>query len=188
MQNHWETVYTTKNQVSWFEESPFSIELITSVLDHGSVIDIGSGASKLVDGLILKYQITCIDISSSAIQKVRDRVGEKANFIVGNVLDVDLVQADCWHDRAVFHFLTTEKDKQRYINQVNKYTKQYVIIGTFALDGPEKCSGLSVCRYDADGLARLFANFKLVRSLNQMHKTPWGSLQSFTFVILERSK
>ena len=162
---HWETVYTTKanDQVSWYEvDSSLSLDLIQQVSPPPkSVIDVGGGQSFLVDRLldIGIGKIAILDISNIALDRTKERLGERAASVEGIEADVTSISNfgtfDLWHDRAVFHFLTEPKDREAYVELAVKSIPVggHLIIGTFATDGPEKCSGLPVCRYDADSMA-----------------------------------
>lgn len=196
---HWNSIYQNKSdtEVSWFEPEPqVSLELIRSVAsDGGSVIDIGGGASRLVDRLLAFdfRPVGVLDVSEVALRKIKDRLGEQSRsirWIVGDVTELpELGQYDVWHDRAVFHFLTDSADRKRYAALAAQTVRPggHAILGTFALDGPQKCSGLQVCRYDAAGLAReLGPAFWLVREHAHRHVTPSGMVQSFCFAVLQR--
>ena len=157
---HWETIHQTKtpNQVSWYQEhSLLSLQFITNtgVDKSGQIIDIGGGISTLVDDLLTNsYEnVSVLDISAASLQTAQQRLGSQAQKI--NWIEADITQAqlphqfyDVWHDRAVFHFLTESRDRQRYVNTVKDAVKPggHVIVATFASDGPERCSGLEVAR------------------------------------------
>lgn len=199
-QVHWEKVYQTKaeNDVSWFQESPeVSLDLIraTGVNAGASIIDIGGGASRLADALLdAGFQIiTVLDLSEQALATSRSRLGARGSKVRWVVADVTRWQPseiyDVWHDRAAFHFLTDPVDRAAYVERMMKAVRPggHVIIGTFALDGPERCSGLPVLRYDAallgDALGRAF---ELVETRNHDHRTPMGSTQRFQFSSFRR--
>jgi len=198
---HWETVYTTKgeNEVSWFQESPeASLELID--LAHptpaSTIVDIGGGASRLVDSLIARglNHVTVLDLSEAALEAAKARLGERASRVRWIVADVTKWEPtelyDIWHDRAAFHFLTDPADRAAYVACMKRTVKPggHVIIGTFAIDGPEKCSGLPVNRYDATSLAReLGEGLVLVDARRHDHSTPWKSAQRFQFCIFRRT-
>ncbi len=197
---HWETVYRTKGttDVSWYEAEPeVSRKLIRSVASGGGgVIDVGGGASQLVDRLLADgySPVTVLDVSATALEHARRRLGEagrQVQWIVGDVTQVsDVGRYDVWHDRAVFHFLTDPADRQKYAALVKRTIPVggHLVIGTFAPDGPEKCSGLEVRRYDAAGLIAEFGpDFQLVQELKHAHHTPAGKLQKFSFAVLRRS-
>jgi SAM-dependent methyltransferase len=195
---HWNSIYQTKSvtDVSWFESEPqVSLELITAASPRlGRVIDVGGGASRLVDKLMaIGFEsVTVLDISERALEHAQARLGAKADqvrWIVGDICQIaELSPCDVWHDRAVFHFLTDANDRQRYVELVTRTVRVggHVIIGTFAVDGPLKCSGLEVCRYDAASLSReMGSRFKLVRELSHTHMTPAGKSQQFFFGVFE---
>ena len=199
-QAHWEHVYVTKgeNEVSWFQQSPApSLELIAQVgaTHKSAIIDIGGGASRLVDHLVEDgfEDVTVLDLSGAALEAARQRVGVRADRVHWIVADVTAWEPakpyDVWHDRAAFHFLTEEKDRAAYVARLTRGVKVggHAIIATFALDGPEKCSGLPVARYDSASLARtLGPMFRLVHSRRHEHATPWGSQQMFQFSVFRR--
>jgi 2-polyprenyl-3-methyl-5-hydroxy-6-metoxy-1,4-benzoquinol methylase len=199
-QAHWQRVYKEKgeNQVSWFQERPtISLELIEAAgLDRSSaIIEIGGGASRLVDvlGETGYRDLTVLDVSESAVSIAKMRLGERAAMVKWIVADVTQWQPtrsyDLWHDRAAFHFLTDESDRTAYIDRLTKAVRPggHAIIGTFALDGPERCSGLPVVRYDATQLsATLTPAFALVDMRRDDHKTPWGAIQHFQFSVFRR--
>jgi ubiquinone/menaquinone biosynthesis C-methylase UbiE len=198
---HWETVYTTKgeNEVSWFQENPApSLELIdlANPTPGLAIVDIGGGTSRLVDNLVARgfSRVTVLDISEAALDAAKARLGERASrvqWIAADVTKWDPTQIfDVWHDRATFHFLIDPADRSAYVARMKQAVKPggHVIIGTFAIDGPEKCSGLPVNRYDAVGLAKeLGAGFVLVDSRRHEHSTPWKSAQPFQFCIFRRT-
>ncbi|MCE3257300.1 MAG: Methyltransferase type 12 [Nitrobacter vulgaris] len=199
-QAHWENVYTKKgeNEVSWFQESPAqSLELIAElgVNPDTAIIDIGGGASRLVDNLIAKHfrAVTVLDLSEAALNTAQARLGRDAASVRWLVADITTWEPtqeyDVWHDRAAFHFFTEEKDRAAYVARLRSALKVggHAIIATFAMDGPEKCSGLPVVRYDADSLGQaLGPEFRLVHTLRHEHATPWGSQQAFQFSVFRR--
>ena len=193
---HWQTVYQTKGEhdVSWFEESPaISLELIraTGVNPEASIIDIGAGASRLVDALLDEgYRaITVLDLSEKALETSKARLGAqsaaKVKWVAVDVTAWEPSQAyDVWHDRATFHFLTDPKDRAAYVERVLRAVRSggHVIIGTFALDGPKRCSGLPVVRYDAAAISKILGPlFDLSESRTHAHQTPTGAIQRFQF-------
>lgn len=195
-QAHWQEVYTTKNstQVSWFQEHlELSLELIkgTGVDKAGQIIDVGGGTSTLVDDLLADgfRAVTVLDISATAVQVAQKRLGSRADSVTWLESDIRQVHLpdqfyDIWHDRAVFHFLTDFPDRQLYLDIVKHSIKPggHMIIATFALDGPNRCSGLEVVRYSFDSLHDQFKNdFELVDSTNETHKTPFGTEQKFIY-------
>jgi SAM-dependent methyltransferase len=199
-QAHWDRAYATKGEVgvSWFEEVPeHSLELIhqAGAGPKSSIIDIGGGAARLVDLLLRERvgNVTVLDISQAALNAARARLGQAADDVGWIAADVTEWRPerryDIWHDRATFHFLTEESARQAYVENLRAALKPdgHAIIATFAADGPERCSGLPVSRYDAVGLARaLGTSFKLLSQRRYIHTTPWGSPQPFQFSLLER--
>ena len=200
-QTHWENVYATKdeNAVSWFQERPdISLELIRAagVDASASIIDIGAGASRLVDGLINEgfKAITVLDLSEKALAQSKARLaakGAQVQWVVADVTTWEPTQKfDVWHDRAALHFLTDPSDRIAYAECVQKAVRPggHVIIGTFALDGPEHCSGLPVVRHDAASLGEILGHsFKLLETRRHDHVTPSGNIQRFQFSRFQRS-
>ena len=192
-QTHWDKAYTEKaeNQVSWFQAMPArSLAMIAAAYPHGSVIDVGGGASRLVDALLDAGHgdVTVLDISGAALAKDRARLGEKAeraDWICADIIQWRPArQWDIWHDRALFHFLTEPEAQDAYVAalKVATHPGSAVILSTFAPDGPERCSGLPVQRYSPAGLARrLGAGFALYDQAAEHHITPWGSVQEFAY-------
>lgn len=194
--DHWEQVYSTKptTGVSWFQEhATQSLELIADagIPLSASILDVGGGASTLVDDLLAKgYQsLTVLDISLAALQVAQTRLGGKAKniqWLEGDITSLELPghAYDVWHDRAVFHFLTSPEQRQAYVRCVLGAVKPggHVIVSTFAEDGPLQCSGLPVMRYSADGLHTEFGDpFELVRHEEEEHRTPSGGVQKFVY-------
>ena len=196
--SHWEGVYAAKGRedVSWYEESPaVSTRLVLSDGVPRSVVDVGAGASTLPDALLDAgvEHVTLLDLSMSALALTSVRLDERANRVTTIVADVLThafdEQYDVWHDRAVFHFLVEPQQRAAYVGQVSRALAPggLLVVGTFAADGPESCSGLPVSRYDADGLvAALGPGFTLVHTERAEHHTPWDSVQPFTWVVLRR--
>jgi SAM-dependent methyltransferase len=192
---HWQNLYTTKGEkeVSWFQDRPaMSLELIAaSGAGPGSaIVDIGGGTSRLVDALLdAGYRnLTVLDLSEAALAVARERIGPRAavvGWVVGDVTTWQPAeQYDVWHDRATFHFLTDASDRQAYIGRLKAALRigGQAIIGTFALDGPERCSGLPVLRYDSASLGKLLGSqFRLLESRSEEHRTPWDTPQRFQF-------
>ena len=193
---HWERIYDTKSptEVSWF--SPHlhtSLAVIERVCPsrESSIIDVGGGQSTLVDDLLSRgYEnLTVLDIAQSAIDSTRKRLSTAGNHVKWLIADVTRVTLpenhyDLWHDRAVFHFLTEPSQRQAYVRQVALSVKPggHVIVATFGPEGPEKCSGLDVRRYDADSLHEEFGRrFRLVESSKEIHRTPFGTEQPFLY-------
>ncbi len=201
-QAHWENVYTSKgeSEVSWFQESPapsFDLIVQAGATHRSAIIDIGGGASRLVDHLVEQgfQDITVLDLSAAALEAARRRLESRADrvqWIVADATAWEPVRAyDIWHDRAAFHFLTDESDRAAYIARLTRGVNAggHAIIGTFALDGPEKCSGLPVARYDSASLAQVLgAGFRLVDTRRHEHATPWGSRQMFQFSVFRREE
>jgi hypothetical protein len=193
MKKHWETVYENKNptQVSWTQEIPkTSINFIHSfnTNKNAKIIDIGGGDSKLVDFLLDEgfKNITVLDISQKAIEKAKLRLGEKANkvnWIVSNITDFKpTTQYDIWHDRAAFHFLTSQEQINKYLEIVKKAVSGYLIIGTFSENGPQKCSGLEIKQYSKETIPELFQNeFQAIECFTEDHLTPFDTIQNFIF-------
>jgi SAM-dependent methyltransferase len=195
-------VYTRKgeNEVSWFQENPApSLELFTRVgaIPASAIIDVGGGASRLVDHLIRNgfQDVTVLDLSGAALDAAKVRLGDRATRVRWVVADATLWEPakayDIWHDRAAFHFLTDEQDRTAYVARLARGLKigGHAIIATFALDGPERCSGLPVMRYDAESLGQTLGHaFRLVHTLRHEHATPWGSQQIFQFSVFRRQR
>jgi SAM-dependent methyltransferase len=199
--SHWETVYTTKgeNEVSWFQENPApSLELIDLARPtlESAIVDIGGGASRLVDSLVARGfgRVTVLDISEAALEAAKARLGGRASQVQWIVADVTkwypTQTFDVWHDRAAFHFLIDPADRSAYVKCMKQVIRPggHVIVGTFAIDGPEKCSGLPVDRYDAASLAKeLGEGLELMESRRHDHSTPWNSAQRFQFCVFRRT-
>ena len=195
---HWENIYQKKeiDGVSWYQKVPIeSLQLIKkySISNSDKIIDIGCGKSFLADNLLeLNYtDISLVDISSNALKEVKDRLQNKSlNFIETDILNFNSNDKyDIWHDRAVFHFITNPEGIEKYISLCNKYINNQgiLIIGTFAEDGPLKCSGLEIKRYSVDQISDLFEEtFELVESFKMLHKTPFDTEQSFSFCVLRK--
>jgi trans-aconitate methyltransferase len=198
--SHWDSVYATKGEaeVSWFQESPtISLDLIRAAApDHGAaVIDVGGGASRLVDALLQDgyRDVSVLDLSANALDAARKRIGAAAATVDWIVADATTWQPaktyDVWHDRAAFHFLTDAGDRAAYVERLRSAVAPagQIIIATFAPDGPEKCSGLPVQRHDsASLLAELGPEFALVETRSEKHHTPWDSTQAFQFSRFQR--
>jgi SAM-dependent methyltransferase len=198
---HWENVYTTKGEreVSWFQENPApSLELmaLAGVSADASIIDIGGGASRLVDALVDRNvrQITVLDLSAAALDAAKERLGDRGAGVEWVAADITTWEPsqtyDLWHDRAAFHFLTDASDRSAYVRHLKRAVRSggHVIIGTFAPDGPERCSGLPVIRYDAGILGTVLGtDFELMDSRRHDHITPWGAVQRFQFSTFRRA-
>ena len=192
---HWQNVYATKGEaeVSWFQDSPtISLAMIrTANSDHGAaIIDVGGGASRLVDALLQDgyRDVAVLDLSANALDAARKRIGPAASKVDWIVADATTWRPaktyDVWHDRAAFHFLTDPQDRAAYVERLQSAVAPggQVIIATFAPDGPEKCSGLPVQRHDSASLAaELGPDFELVETRSEIHRTPWDSTQAFQF-------
>jgi ubiquinone/menaquinone biosynthesis C-methylase UbiE len=193
---HWEKVYATKtpDAVSWYRRHlDRSLALIERAVPErsASIIDVGGGESTLVDDLLLRgyTNITVLDVSQGAIDVTRSRLGSAADqvrWIAADITQVELEARayDLWHDRAVFHFLTVPEQRTAYVGQVARSVKPggHVIVSAFGPEGPTKCSGLEVVRYDAESLHREFGvSFRLVESSTELHRTPFDTTQQFLY-------
>ncbi|HEX2785149.1 MAG TPA: class I SAM-dependent methyltransferase [Ilumatobacteraceae bacterium] len=199
--NHWDDIYATRpsTELSWHQGDPqISLRLIEQIT-HGQpavIIDIGAGTSLLVDQLVACRftDVTVIDVSDLALAVVRQRLGAHAKEVTFVPSDITTWtpdrRYDIWHDRAVFHFLTEQTDRDRYVAIASDAVRGggSVVLATFAEDGPTRCSGLPVCRYTADELATVFSPaFSLIEHEREEHVTPSGINQSFTWVVLQRT-
>jgi len=192
---HWQNVYATKGEaeVSWFQDSPtISLAMIRAAnSDHdAAIIDVGGGASRLVDALLQDgyRDVAVLDLSANALDAARKRIGPAASMVDWIVADATTWRPaktyDVWHDRAAFHFLTDPQDRTAYVERLRSAVAPggQIIIATFAPDGPEKCSGLPVQRHDSASLAaELGPDFELVETRSEIHRTPWDSTQAFQF-------
>lgn len=200
---HWENVYTTKphDQVSWYRDhldNSLKMILNTAVEKYAAIIDIGGGASTLVDDLLDHgfADVSVLDISSTAIETSKKRLGRRSSdveWLVADITEVDLPAAhfDVWHDRAVFHFLTDPDDRRRYVELVNRSVKPggHIIIASFGPNGPLKCSGLDVVRYSPESMHDEFGDeFQLVSSVDETHDTPFGTTQEFIYCYCRKSE
>jgi 2-polyprenyl-3-methyl-5-hydroxy-6-metoxy-1,4-benzoquinol methylase len=191
---HWEQVYRSRSttEVSWYRAHlEHSFESIRRIAPNpnAAILDVGAGASTLVDDLLSAgyTRLTVLDIAASALESTRARLGKRAtevNWLVGNVLDFELPahHFDVWHDRAVFHFLTSASDRQAYVAQMTAALRPggHVLIATFGPEGPLRCSGLEVVRYDAQSLSKeLGKAFRLIDCTLEHHETPAGATQQF---------
>ncbi len=199
---HWEKVYGNRgvDAVSWYQEhASRSVALIRKlgIAKHEAIIDVGGGASVLVDDLLADgyADLTVLDLSATALSAARTRLGERAaslHWIEGDVIRAELPRGRyaLWHDRAVFHFLTAPEDRAAYVRQVLHAVRPggHVVVATFAVDGPTECSGLPVMRYDAEHLHDEFgAPFDLLGHEREEHVTPNGRVQSFLYCFCRRS-
>lgn len=198
---HWENVYATKpdDSVSWFEDRPqVSVALIEgSTNAREAAIDIGGGASRMPEALLsLGFSdVACLDLSAEALAVARKRLGAEAGRIRWIVADVTAWvpdrEYDLWHDRAAFHFLTDPADQARYVSAMRQALAPgaVAIIGTFATDGAERCSGLPVARHDGASLAAILGDdFELLSERRYDHNTPAGAVQKFQFSTFRKSK
>lgn len=191
--NHWENVYETKNpdEVSWTQKKPrTSLGFIRSfgLSKDTKIIDIGGGDSNLADFLLEEgYQdITVLDISEKALEKAKQRLGEKAHQIKWIATDITEFQPtgtyDIWHDRAAFHFLTTSEEISKYIEITEKSVSKYMVLGTFSKDGPKKCSGLDITQYYEESMTKRFEeSFEKIKCITEDHITPFETTQNFVF-------
>lgn len=196
--SHWENIYTSKNpeEVSWFQPKPEkSIQLINEVMKDKnlSIIDAGGGASILIHELLIQgfTDLTVLDISAAALEISKNKNKDAVNKISWIAEDVTKFQTnkkfDVWHDRAVFHFLRDPELIAKYKKVVSELVGEYLIISTFALDGPKKCSGLEIEQYDEIKIQDIFKDkFKLIKSIDECHVTPNGSEQKFKYFILKK--
>jgi SAM-dependent methyltransferase len=197
---HWENVYQTKNstEVSWYEPDPKqSLDLILQFAgeSRGPVLDVGGGQSFLVDRLLDAgfEHVAVLDISQTAIEATKARLGERASqveWIVADITQRDaLGEFDVWHDRAVFHFITDPDDRRHYVELLRRSLPigGHFVVGTFAKGGPEKCSGLTICQYDAATMeTELGPSFEPVECSEHLHTTPTGKPQQFFFGVYKR--
>ncbi len=197
---HWETIYATKSpeEVSWTQQIPErSLSMIRALtMDKSAkIIDVGGGDSRLVDCLLEDgYEnISVLDVSENALKRAQKRLGDLAKKVTWIVADVTTFQPeqtyDIWHDRAAFHFLTSEKEKAAYVSLVSDVVTRFLIIGTFSTSGPLKCSGIDIQQYNNETLNDLFKKkFNLLTSVREDHVTPFGTIQNFLFCCFERSR
>lgn len=190
---HWNKIYASKrpNEVSWTQEVPrTSLNFIHSfgMLKTASIIDVGGGDNKLVDYLLKEgYEnITVLDISEKAIERAKQRLGEKArkvNWVISDITEFQPANTyDIWHDRAAFHFLTTSEQISKYLDTAENYVTGYMVIGTFSTNGPARCSGLDVRRYDEQSLEKEFEDrFDKLKCVTEDHTTPFNTKQNFLF-------
>lgn len=194
--DHWEAIYGAKasQDVSWYRPHlDRSLKFINQagLSPDAAIIDVGGGASTLVDDLLARgyCNVTVLDLSETAITQARTRLGttaDRVTWIVGDVTRLELPEQryEFWHDRAVFHFLTEQEDRERYISKVRHTLKPggHIVVATFGPDGPERCSGLPVARYSPEGIHGQFGNqFAKIGSDGELHHTPWGSEQEFVY-------
>lgn len=198
---HWEKIYQTKqpNEVSWTQEIPrVSLEFVHqfNIPKTARIIDIGGGDSKFVDFLLEEgyTQISVLDISETAINRAKERLGpiaKKVNWILTDILDFHpSIKYDVWHDRAAFHFQTENRKIEQYLQIVKDSVEGMVIIGTFSTDGPNKCSGLEIKQYNEMSMKEKFEknSFKNIECKREDHLTPLGNLQNFVFCSFIKTK
>ncbi len=195
----WEGVHDNKDVdgVSWWQSVPeLSLGLVdaTELTVDEPIIDVGAGWSTLVDHLVERgyRDLTAIDLSATALQTVRDRLGRDGDHVVLEVADVLELRPDrqfaLWHDRAVFHFLTEPDEREDYLASLERSLRPggFVVVATFGPDGPLTCSGLPIVRYTHEELAAQFPGYDLLRTSGEDHVTPWGTTQQFTAILLKR--
>ncbi len=195
---HWEKIYSEKapDDLSWYREHlETSLELIELAAPErgSSIIDVGGGESTLVDDLLAHgyRNVTVLDVSQTAVDVSRKRLGEVSEQVTWLVADITKTELpphayDVWHDRAVFHFLTARDERTAYVRQVARAVKRggHVIVSTFGPEGPTKCSGLNVVRYDAESLHKEFGvHFQLLNHSEELHRTPFGTVQQFLYCL-----
>ena len=197
---HWENVFATKKEteVSWYQQKPeTSIQFFVenNIPKDAKIIDIGGGDSYLIDSLLdLGYtNLFLLDISANAIERIKNRLGvksEKVTFIVSDILDFQpKTTFDVWHDRASFHFLTTEKEIEMYKNLVSNSISEngFMFLGTFSENGPLKCSGLEITQYSEDKFEHIFGtNFSKMNCFEENHQTPFETIQNFIFCTFKK--
>lgn len=195
IKNHWEKVFSTKahDEVSWFQEYPKTSVEFLELFDlplEANIIDVGAGDSRFVDVLIEKgyRNIWILDISAAALERAKTRLGDKAsqvNWVVSDVLDFQPnVKFDFWHDRAAFHFLTTEDKINSYVKLTSESIRPngFLVLGTFSESGPTKCSGLEIKQYTETSMSERFnETFDRVRCIKEEHATPFNTIQNFQF-------
>ena len=200
LKNHWENIYSNKdeNEVSWFQTVPKTSHQLIKKLNlesNDNIIDIGSGRSRILKILIDEgfNNLSYLDISKEACKKSKIALGDdksKVNWNVENVLNFESkIKYKLWHDRAVFHFFTDKKDIEKYKEVAIKNISDggYLVLGTFSINGPKKCSGLDVSQYSEQSLNQIFkSDFNLLESFYIDHQTPFDTTQNFLFCIFEK--
>jgi 2-polyprenyl-3-methyl-5-hydroxy-6-metoxy-1,4-benzoquinol methylase len=196
--SHWENIHRAKSadEVSWYRPHlEQSLSLIERAAPErtAAIIDVGAGESTLIDDMLSRgyTNLTVLDVSQTALAVTKERLGKLAGDVQWICADVTRISLrahsyDVWHDRAVFHFLTTDEQRKVYVETVEKAVKPggHVIVSTFGPEGPTKCSGLPVMRYDAQELHGEFGNhFRLLESSNEVHQTPFGTQQQFLYCL-----
>lgn len=197
--DHWNRIHATKGDaVSWYQPAPTLSRAMVEAcgLPGGApVLDVGAGTSPLVEAFLdLGLRPTVLDIAEPALDRSRDRLGDRARevaFLRADITSVVLPEGafELWHDRAVFHFLTEDVDRRAYVANLKRALRPggWVILAAFAPDGPEKCSALPVRRYDAAGFAaELGPDFELVEAARELHPTPFGTTQAFQYARFRR--
>ena len=199
---HWEDIFSTKNfdEVSWHQSNPkTSVKLILSTHPDkdAHIIDVGGGDSNLVDKLLdLGFKnIFVLDVSLKALKKSQQRLGVKARRVKWISSDIRKFETsnrfEIWHDRAAFHFLTNNSDIKRYVKLTREYIKPggHLIISTFSLEGPKKCSGLDIKQYSEDSMKKIFyEGFEHIKSLEEIHHTPFQTTQNFIWNVFRKSE
>jgi hypothetical protein len=199
--DHWEEIYRTKksDEVSWTQEIPkTSLEFLHNfdVSKHSPIIDVGGGESRLVDFLLDEgfTDVTVLDISENALRRAQKRLGARASkvtWIVSDIIDfVPSRRYHVWHDRATFHFLTTESQISKYVSLASSHIDQkgFMAIGTFSTEGPTKCSGLAIQQYSELTLQRLLAShFEKIHCVTEDHETPFHTIQNFLFCSFQKA-
>lgn len=199
IRTHWDTIYTTKDhdKVGWHQaQSTISLDWILHIAGKDdAIIDVGSGVSVLADNLLEQgYQnLSLLEISPSAVQTTTERLMDYSNYVHfynENILEFQTdVRFYLWHDRAVFHFLTDEKQQRTYIDKLKQYLKSggYFLLATFAPTGPRQCSELNIVKYDVDKITQLLgANFELLKTISETHPHPNGTTQDFNYFLLQK--
>jgi SAM-dependent methyltransferase len=189
---HWEKIYRTKaaNEVSWYQQRPAVLDWIRdwNIPKDAKVFDIGGGDSLLPDYLLSEgfNAVTVLDISHAAIERAKNRLGERSNqisWVVSDIVDFNPSEkCDLWYDRAAFHFLVNDQDVQKYFDVARKAIKPggRMVIGTFSVDGPKKCSGIDIRQYSEESLcSAMGAGFELINCIRTDHKTPFETVQNF---------
>jgi len=197
--SHWDKVYQSKDhtQVSWHQNhATLSFDWILAYTDkNANIIDVGSGVSILADNLLDEgyTHLSLLELSPTAIQATKERLksySNRVNFYNENILNFQSnSQFDLWHDRAVFHFLTDEKDQQTYLNKLNQYLEPqgYFLLATFAPTGPKQCSELDIVQYDKDKIVQLLGGgFALIKTTSETHPHPNGSTQDFNYFLFQK--
>lgn len=197
--SHWDSVFATKvdEETSWYQSHPrTSLRLIGMSESSHSLIDVGAGTSTLWEEALRSgfAEVTVLDVSQEALRQTSGRLPSghgTVHVVVSDLLDWEPPETgfDVWHDRAVFHFLTHAELRRHYVDLARQAIRPdgLLVVGTFAEDGPESCSGLPTARFSPNSLAGLFADdFVLVHSEREEHETPWGAIQPFSWVVMRR--